>query len=144
MATPTIVYFGAKPTSIIMQSSTNFNGTAQTGSPTLSAGFYTFPAQAGGGLYNLHEKTGTGEQIVVLSITYMGGGTLTVQRAFSILNPGTPPMSPVGTISSSGDLTLSPGQLVLPPGEELVFTSSGGTSPVVIVTAMLVSGLWTA
>ena len=79
-----------------------------------------------------------------MSVTYIGGGTLTVSRAFSILNSGSPPTSPVGTISGSGDLTMPAFGLILPPGEELLFSTSGATNPVVIVTAMIASGLWAA
>ena len=52
MATTT-VYFGAKPTSIILQSSTQFNGTATTGAAALTQAIYTFAAQAGGGSLQL-------------------------------------------------------------------------------------------
>jgi hypothetical protein len=142
MSGPTIIYFGASPTTIIFQSSTNFNGTAQTGTPTLSPGVYVFPVQAAGGLYNMHELLGNGDPITVLNINYTGGGTLEVERVLDIV-PGDP-TSTVGTISGSGDLQFKPGELVLNKGIQLSLSSSGATNPVVAITAMLSSAGWVA
>jgi hypothetical protein len=135
MATPTIVFFGEAPTKIIMQSSSQFTGSAQTGTPTLSPGAYLFPVQAGGGLYNMHELVGCQESITVVSITYAGGGTLTINRQNSLV--ASPLVSPLGTIAASGDLNFQPGEITIAPGEELLFTTTGATNPVVGITGML-------
>jgi len=142
MPAPTIVYFGQHPSTIIMQSSTNFNGSAQTGTPTLSPALYVFPAQAGGGLYNFHDLVGCQESITILSISYKGGGSLQVNKVFNTVS-GTPSLL-VGTITSAGDLTFEEGDLTLAPGVDLTFVSSGGTTPIVAVTAMLTSGCWSS
>lgn len=140
MANPTIIYFGASPTTIVMQSSSNFDGTEQTGTPALSPGLYTFPVQVGGGLYDMHEKVGNGDPITILSISYAGGGTLTVKRKLEAANVS----FQIGTVSTQGDLTFNPGELTLNEGEQLVFTSATATNPVIAITAVLSAAGWMA
>jgi hypothetical protein len=135
---PSIVFFGKNPSTIILQSSTNFDGTAQGSDPAITPGLYTFPAQAGGGLYNFHDLVGTQEAISIQSISYLGGGTLTVKRKLQSA-VGTPTVT-IGTVTTQGDLVFEDNSLVLPFHEDLVFTSSGGTSPVIAVTAKLANG----
>lgn len=127
MADPTIVYFGLKPTTILMQTSSGFDGTAQTGTPTLSPGLYTFPIQAGGGLYGLHI-----EPITVHNITFKGSGTLTIKKTIGTQE------AVIGTIGSgqgeyAEDISLS-------PGESLKFASSGAGA--VSVTGSVATGYW--
>ena len=135
---PSIVFFGKNPSTIILQSSTNFDGTAQGTDPVITPGLYTFPAQAGGGLYNFHDFVGTQEAVSVQSISYAGGGTLTVKRKLQTA-AGTPSIT-IGTVTTQGDLAFEDNGLVLSFNEDLVFTSSGGTSPVIAITAKLANG----
>lgn len=108
---PTIKYFGKFITSIVLQCTDAFNGAAQTGTPVITPGVYTFPAQAGGGLFNYHD-----ESIVVEQISYTGGGNLTVIRA------GAYGEVTIATVSSNGTLN---NHIHLTPGEWLKFTSVG-------------------
>lgn len=125
---PTIKYFGNRPTTIVFQGSAAFDGTAQTGEPTLSPGLYVFPLQAGGGLYDFHE-----ECIEVKQISYVGTGNLTVERV--ITQAGSPVMtSLIATIGASDPMNLH--NFFLNPGEALKFTG-GGASPKVSITASL-------
>src|SRR5574343_287308 len=71
----TISYFGRFPTTIVFRSSSNFDGLAQTGTPVITPGIYTFPAQAGGGLYAFHNIP-----IEVKQISYSGGGSCVVTK----------------------------------------------------------------
>lgn len=126
----TIKFFGQDPTTIVMRSSTSFDGTAQTGTPDITPGKYVFPVQAGGGLYNFHEGP-----IEVLNVFYSGGGTLTIKkRIVGGANPGPGDLDvDVDTISGSGDLAVL--KMALSKGEYLVFTSSASTNPIVSITA---------
>lgn len=124
---PTVKYFGSAPTTIIMQSSSNFDGSAQTGDPVITPGLYTFPAQAAGGKFDFHE-----EAVKVLNVVYRGGGTLTIKKVFKLIS-GTPKAT-VGTVSSEGAFNTV---INLAPGEYLEFTSAGGTNPMVEVTSQL-------
>jgi hypothetical protein len=127
----TIKYFGRQPTTIVMQSSNAFDGTAQTGTPTISPGLYLFPVQAGGGLYNLHEET-----IEIKQVTFDGGGTLTVTKVVG--NPASPTTSTVvATLASNGqNLMANTTNIYLTPGEALKFTG-GSSNPKVCITASL-------
>jgi len=145
MANPTIVFFGQMPTTIVMQSTSQFDGTTpQTISyptnPVMSPALYVFAPQAGGGLYNFHDLVGTQESITILSISYKGGGSLAVSRYYS--NVAGTPSIPVGTITTAGDLVFETGDLTLSPYEDLTFISTGATNPIVAVTAMLTSSTW--
>ena len=123
----TIKYFGRFPTTMVLQSSSNFDGTAQTGTPTLAPGIYTFPAQAGGGLYNFHEVP-----IEVKQIAYSGGGTCTVTK---VVGPVGAPVQSVVMATLSSGTPADQVQIYLSPGEALLFSSSGGTNPVLSITA---------
>jgi hypothetical protein len=142
---PTIVFFGQMPTTIIMQSTTQFDGsTPQTinypTNPVIGQGSYVFAPQAGGGLYNFHDLVGTQLSITILSISYKGGGTCTVSRLLSNVS-GTPSIQ-VGVITTQGDLVFETGDLTLAPFEDLTFVSSGATNPLVSITAMLTCSTW--
>lgn len=120
---PTIKYFGRFPTVIVFQGSSSFDGTAQTGTPTIAPGIYTFPLQAGGGLYNFHESP-----IQVKQIAYSGGGTCLVKKV----------INGVQTVLIATLTTAAPVDFVdfyLAPAETLVITSSGDTTPVITITA---------
>lgn len=122
---PTIKYFGQNPTTIVMKSSSNFDGTtAQAALPVITPGLYTFPAQAGGGLYNFHEYP-----VDVMEVAYKGGGTLTINK---ILSSGGTVV--VGTIAGTGVFFQESFSVM--PGEVLQFVSSGGTTPELAITAM--------
>ena len=143
---PTVLYHGQRPSTIVMQSSSQFDGTtAQSGTLALGTlvmtpGLYVFAPQAGGGLYNFHDLVGGQQSITVLSISYKGGGTLTVSRKF--VNVTGFPTIQVGTIASAGDLVFGLGELTLAPFEDLTLVSTGATNPIVAITAMLSSGTW--
>jgi hypothetical protein len=136
---PTIVYFGRFPSVVVMQSTTNFDGTTpQSSPPVLSPGIYTFPPQAGGGVYAFHQGSpgfynSTQMQIEVKQVAYAGGGTLTITKVVGIAGQ-TPVMSSVVEVITSADpVNLS--DLFLAPGEYLTFVSSGATNPQISITA---------
>ena len=127
---PTIKYFGRFSSVIVMQSSSSFDGTTLQGSdPVITPGTYVFPAQAGGGVFNLHE-----DPIEVKQIAYAGGGTLTVTKVVGTL--ASPVMSSVVEVIT-GATPVNFSNLFLSPGELLQFTSSGGSSPKISVTSQL-------
>jgi hypothetical protein len=118
MVAATIKPFTARtPTVVVFETSTNFDGTAPTGTPTVSGGVVSYPIQAGGGLFKLHDKP-----ILILEIAHLGGGSLTSVKKISAnseLSVTVPHADLVGT--------------TLMPGEWIVFTSSGsGTKQLVI------------
>lgn len=118
----TISYFGQFPTTIILRSSTDFDGTtAQSSDPVITPGLYTFPVQAGGGVYNFHT-----EGIEVQNITYAGGGTLSIYKVMAGIS------ALIKTITAQGE---SFDNTVLNAGESLKFVSSGATNPIVAITA---------
>jgi hypothetical protein len=123
---PTIAYFGRQPTTIVLQSSDQFNGTAQTGTPTITPGVYTFAPQSGGGLYNFHCAPNPAGPVTVKQIAYKGGGTLTVKTVVAGIEVV------IGTITSEGALFTD---ISLSVNEALKFSTSGATNPVVAVTA---------
>lgn len=131
---PTVKYFGRLPSVIVMQSSSGFDGsTVQATSltnPTITPGVYTFAVQTGGGVYNFHD-----EQIEVRQIAYSGGGTCTVTRILGV--PGSTPVSStlITTLTTAAPAFLP--TIFLAPGEYLAFVSSGGTNPVLSITANL-------
>jgi len=128
----TIYYFGRFPTTIVMQSSTQFNGTAQTGTPVMSPGAYTFPVQAGGGLYAFHDLP-----IEVEQISFSGGSTCTVTKVVEDSNGSTLQSTTLATLNSSNPIYNT--KTFLTPNEYLTFSSSGGANPVVAITAHLAS-----
>lgn len=122
----TIKYFGRFPTTVVLQSSTNFDGTAQTGTPAITPGVYTFPEQVGGGLYNLHEGP-----IEVKQIAYSGGGACLVTKVMSTTSPAQEVLLATLDNTTPTDLT----NFFLAPGEYLKITSSGATTPKITLTA---------
>lgn len=123
----TISYHGQIPTTVIFQTSDGFSGTAQTGVPVITPGLYTFPIQAGGGLYNLHT-----EQIDIKNITFKGAGVLTIKKAFA------------GIEATIGSIAGGEGEFfentTLSPGESIKFYCTGAA--VIAITASLTSGFW--
>ena len=128
----TIKYFGRFPTTIVLQSSSNFDGSAQTGAPVITPGLYVFPVQAAGGLFAYHE-----DPIEIKQIAYAGSGTLTVTKVVG--NPGGPTImtSVVETVSGATPIILS--NFFLSPGEYLTFSTSGGGTKQVSVTSHMAS-----
>lgn len=131
MANPTIEFLGTESNTIIMQSSTNFDGTAQTSDPDLGGGIATFPVQVGGGLFNFHKRSA----VAIENITFKGyvlspAGVLTIKRVVN----GTEII--IGTITNEG---LFSSKIILAPGESLKFVSSGATNPVLAITARYVN-----
>lgn len=153
---PAIAYFGRFPTDIIMQTNSSFNGTAQLAPPVLSPGQYTFPVQAGGGLYNFHTAP-----IEVKQIAYSGTGTLTVTKVLTtksfstaqgttypyvgpavegqaVVTPTTTVLSSTVVATLSSSTPVFTGCILLSPNEYLSMSSTGGSgSPTVAVTAHL-------
>ena len=127
MADPTISYFGQFPTTIVFQTSSGFNGTAQTATPQITPGVYTFPVQAGGGEYDLHDNT-----IRVEGVTFKGSGTLTIKKSVAGLEAS------IGTITGGeGSYALD---ILVTPSESLKFYSSGAGA--VAVSASLTNSDW--
>ena len=120
-----VSYFGQHPTTILFQTSDGFNGTAQTGETVITPGLYTFPVQAGGGLYNLHN-----ECVDVKNITFKGSGTLTISKTIAGMD------ATIATIGSGQGEFFE--NTTLSPGEALKFTCTGAAK--VAVTAALASG----
>jgi hypothetical protein len=127
----TVQYFGRFPTVIVMQSSSQFDGTtAQSAAPVISPGVYTFPAQAGGGLYAFHQ-----DPVEIKQIACSGGGTVTVTKVVG--TPGSTPVMSSAIGSITGAIPANFTNLFLAPGEYLQFTSSGSTTPKVSITGQL-------
>lgn len=125
---PTIAFFGQNPSTIELQSSTDFNGTAHTGVPVITPGKYTFPPQAGGGLFNFHDYP-----IDIKNITYRGGGTLTITKTIAGGD------AVIATISTQGEYFEN---TTISPGDYLKFTTSGATNPSIAITSQLTSFMW--
>lgn len=123
----TIKYFGRFPTTIVLCSSSQFNGSAQTSAPVLSPGVYTFPVQAGGGLYAFHDIP-----VEIKQVTYSGGGTCTITKAVGTV--GSPIQQTVlATLNTTTPVDYT--NFYLSPGEHLLFSTTGATNPVLAITA---------
>ncbi len=122
MADATISLFSEFPSSVIIESLSDFDGSALTGTPTKGGGF-TYSNQAGAGLLEFPLPT------KVLQIAYRGGGTLTIAQVTG------PHEVVIGTISSTG-IFATP--IMFTKGQKLKLTSTGGTTPVAIITGQLV------
>lgn len=120
MANPTIYYFGGSPTTVILQSSDNFNSTAQLSPAVITPGVAIFPLQVGGGLFDMHKRPvkitridNTGSGTVTINMTYPGGVvTQVVVLDTSIRSLTTPFVLPVGaalqlTSTGTGTKTIS-------------------------------------
>lgn len=118
MADPTYYLFGGAPTTVIMQTSDNFNGAAYASSvvPTITPGLSTFPAQSGGGLMNFHKKP-----VKITNIYFAdGGGTLAITLEYPTVSV------PIATLNNSNPSYTTP--IVIPVGSSLKFVSSGASS----------------
>lgn len=120
MPGPTYSLFSEQPASVIIESSSNFDGTAQTGTPSKSLGGLKYPAQAGGGLFAFFVPTR------LLQISYKGGGTLTIKQVIGDVEVT------VGTITSMGVFTTP---VMFTKGHMLKLESAGATTPVAAITA---------
>jgi hypothetical protein len=107
------------PTSILYQSSTQFDGTLQLNPPVVEPGTLVHPVQAGGGLLI------PGVPIVILEVIYSGGGTLTITRTTGTAG------SIATTIATLAALANTP----LGPDDTLQFVSSGATNPKLLIIA---------
>jgi hypothetical protein len=117
-------YFSSIPCTVILQTSSGFDGTAVTGTPTQGPGEWVFPAQAGGGLYNFHTVYGT--PIRIQDISYQGSGTCTVNQ---IIN-GT--ATPIAALSGTAKELFN--DLVLSGNTTLSFQSSGAGQVAIVAT----------
>lgn len=116
----TVKPFGRLPTTVVLQTSDNFDGTAPTGTPTIAGGVVAYPEQAGGGQFKLHDKV-----IEILDASSLGGGSLTIVRKVQ----GTTALSvPVSGLSDLKGMQL-------PPGEWLEISSTGGGAKQLIIKA---------
>ncbi len=127
MAEPTISYFGQFPTTILFQTTSGFNGGAQTGAPVLTPGVYTFSAQPGGGHYNFHDHA-----VKIHGITFKGAGSLVVKKDLSGQE------AKIAEITSGEGERL--GETILAPGESLKFYSTGAGT--LTITGSLMTSLW--
>lgn len=121
MADATISLFSEFPSSVIIESLSDFNGSALSGTPTKGGGF-TYSNQAGGGLLEFLLPT------KILQISYRGGGTLTIVQVV-----GSHEIT-LGTISNAGIFTVP---VVFAKGQKLKLTSAGATLPAVVITGQL-------
>lgn len=118
-------FFGQNYTAVVLRTSDNFNGSAYTQSDTnpskLSVGVFAFDAQAGGGLYNFHERP-----IEVKQIVFAGAGTLS-----AAYKRGSDE-SPMFTGISQGVHTTS---YIVMPGDSIKFTSAGSSGASITIIA---------
>lgn len=108
------------PTVVVFDTSDNFNAAAQTGTPTVAGGVVTYPQQAGGGLFKLHDKA-----IQILEVAYIGSGSTTFVKK----------INETGTMTITG-LSLSDlKNATLLPGEWLEFSSTGAGAKQLVIKA---------
>lgn len=118
MASASFDLFGQTPTTIILTTSDNFNGTAQTADPSISSGTAVFPSQAGGGLVNYHRRP-----IKIKQISVTGGGTTSVKIAY----PGV--AAEVEVASLAANESSKSVDIALPFGASLKISTASGASP---------------
>jgi hypothetical protein len=125
--TPTQLLFGRDPTTVLLQTSDNFDGSTPVvaNSAVITEGVATFPPISGGGLYNFQK-----DPIVVQSIDFYGSGTLSIYKksgSLSVL---------LGTLGGSNPNTYSQ-PILLMPSQSLSFISTGSGSKTAAITASL-------
>lgn len=105
------------PTVVVFEATGNFDGTAPTGTPSVSGGVVAYPAQSAGGLFKLHDKPITIHEVASI------GGTLTIVKKVSANTELSVPVASAASLAGT----------ILLPGEWLVFTSTGpGTKQIII------------
>lgn len=128
MADPIISYFGQHPTTILLETTDGFSGTAQTGTPELSPGLYKFPPQSGGGLFDFHDDV-----IDIKNITFKGSGNLLIKKVLKS-----------GTEAEIAKITSGEGEFfentTLSPSEAIKFICTGPA--VVSITSSLTKCFW--
>lgn len=120
MPGPTYSLFSELPASVIIETSSNFDGTIQTGKPARSAGGFKYPVQPGGGLFAFSVATR------LLQIAYKGGGTLTIKQV-----TGDAEIT-IGTISGEGLYTTA---TLFTKGQFLKLENSGASPAMAVITA---------
>jgi hypothetical protein len=127
----TVKYFGRFPTTIVLQSSGQFVGSAApTSQAVITPGLYVFPADADSGVYAFHE-----DPVEVKQIAFSGGGTLTVTKVVGVFGGATTMSSVIAVITGATPVDLT--NFFLSPGEYLTFASSGSTAPKISITGHL-------
>lgn len=117
--------FGGSPVTVVMQTTSDFNGGTQSGTPTLSPGLAVYPAQTGGGLLR-HSRP-----LKITSISMSDGHNATI----TMIHAGVSAELPVGSITNTVRVLCGP--YVLPAGSQLKIVSSGGSAPKTIsITAV--------
>jgi hypothetical protein len=120
-------FFGAGPVSVVLSTSTTFNGTAQTGTPQLSPGLVSFPSQAAGGLFNFHKKS-----LIIKGITFSGTGGADIKITHPLLGATEVVVAQMTSNQSVFNLNIH-----LPAGASIkIITTSGSGPQVVMITAV--------
>lgn len=125
MANPTYCYFGGSPTTVIFQTTDNFNGSTFGPSvvATITPGLSVFPAQFGGGLMDFNIRP-----VKVKRIDSTGAGTITITLEHPSISV------PIATLNSSGNSYEN--EFIVPVGSSLKFMSTGGGAKTVSITGI--------
>lgn len=121
----TFYYFGGSPTTVIFQTTDNFNGTAFAPSvvAAITPGLSVFPAQAGGGLLNFHLRP-----VKIQRLDNVGAGTLTV----TLEHPTT--SVPIATLTPAAPTYEQ--DFILPVGSALKVVSTGTGAKSISITGL--------
>lgn len=116
----TYLYFGEHPTTLVMETTSGFDGSAPASAspPTIKPGKVILPAEATSGLFNFHIYA-----IKIHNIIYNGGGNVTIKKFFKKADDTTEVESTFTTTLNQTNPLESP--IILSPGEYLKFYSSG-------------------
>jgi len=110
-------YFGSGDVTVVLETSDNFDGATQTGTPTIDAGLVIFPPQVGGGLVDFHKAP-----VKIANIySFPDGGTITVTMVYAT---GVEVIM-AALNNSAPHMTTS---FMLPADAKLKFTSTGGAT----------------
>lgn len=108
------------PTMIVLSTSDNFDGTAQTGTPAVAGGIVTYPAQAGGGKFKFHDKP-----IIIMEAYFDGAGSVSILKKVNETSTLSIELSSLNDVLS----------MTLLPGEWLEFSSTGGGAKNLLIKA---------
>lgn len=107
-------FFGTSPVTLILRTTDNFNGTAQTANFTIASGVVKYDSQAGGGIMNMHHRP-----IKVIGASLEGGGDCDLKILYS-LSTTEQSVAKLTTATPQSDKSF-----ILPVGAELKIYSTG-------------------
>ena len=120
-------FFGAGPVSVMLSTSTTFNGTAQTGTPQISHGMVVYPSQAAGGLFNFHKKG-----LIIKSIVFSGTGKIDLKITHPLMGATEVTVAQLDTNQRAANLNIH-----LPLHASLKVVTTNGNGPhAVVITAV--------